>query len=87
VEVVVARQRPIQVPLAQVEEQALHEQVDELIEQPGLEGFVTAHELERGQDVVLLDGDAVLKSLDCIHGTLVPRGRPDLLPAAQGYDA
>jgi hypothetical protein len=29
----------------------------------------------------------VLKSLDCIHGTLVPRGRPDLLPAAQGYDA
>jgi len=39
---------------AQIEEHALHEQVDELVEQSTLEALITLDELDRAQDVVLL---------------------------------
>ena len=39
---------------AKIEEHALHEEVDELVEQSTLEALITFDELDRAQDVVLL---------------------------------
>ena len=56
-----------EVALAEVEEQALDQQVDELLEEALLEEVVTLHQLDRGEDVVLLLSDPLPKSIVGIH--------------------
>jgi DNA-binding Lrp family transcriptional regulator len=82
-----------QVALAKVEEQALDQQVDELLEQALLEEVVTLHQLDRGEDVVLLLSDPLPKSIVGIHVYLVHHRTPRLLLVllvllrpSRGYD-
>ena len=78
-EVVATGQLARRVPLAQVDEHALHEQIDQPMEEVPLEGVVALHEQERAQDIVLFVPHSLVNGALCAHNPFVPRGAPDLL--------
>jgi DNA-binding Lrp family transcriptional regulator len=65
---------------AQVDERALHEQVDELAPQAVLEHGVVLDELEGGEQVVLLLADPGGETVVRIHAPWVPRRPRVILP-------
>ena len=67
---------------AQIEEHALDEQVDELVEKTILERRVAGDELDGAEDVALLLAHPGHQSLVRVHGQGLRRARPDLLPHA-----
>ena len=75
VDVVVSVQLAVEVAVAEVEEQALDQQVHELLEEPRLERLVAAHELEGPEHVVLFLIDPLQQSVVCVHDNRF-RGRP-----------
>lgn len=67
-----------QVPLLARDEQALDEQVDELVEQAVLQGGVRVHELQGAQHVVDLRSDTVTQ-LVRVHAVGIPHASPKTL--------
>ena len=63
-----------EVALAQVEEEALHEEVDQLFEEAVLEPVVALHELERGEDIVLLLPNPLHHAIMCVHDHVFTTG-------------
>jgi DNA-binding Lrp family transcriptional regulator len=91
--VLVAIHVAVEVALPEVEEEPLDEEIDQLVEQARLEHVVTAHQLERAEDVVLLLADPQQEPIVCVHDALVHRRARDLLlvrfdpgRSAPGYD-
>lgn len=70
----------VEVLLAQLEEEPFHEEVDQLLEQAGLEEVVAPYELQGTEDVVLFLPDPAHQSFVRIHDRLIHRSGGDLLP-------
>ena len=68
-----------EVIVANIEEHALDEKVDELFEEPVVQVLVTFDELDRAEDVVLFFGDPGHQPLVLVHGWVVRPIVGDLL--------